>query len=148
MKCSFTFSQQTLLIHAPLLRLACNFIKIETLAQVFFCEFCEISKNTFFTEHLRWLLLDPVSNLQRMYLLYSNEYPAIKISIHYQRVKFPSNFRSIFPNLTDIPPTLFVYCLSRRDILLQNLEIPIWHQQKRIQNASEWNHIILSYDNG
>ena len=26
----------------------CNFIKKETLAQVFFCEFCEISKNTFF----------------------------------------------------------------------------------------------------
>ena len=27
-------------------------IKKETLAQVFSCEFCEISKNTFFTEHL------------------------------------------------------------------------------------------------
>ena len=32
---------------------ACNCIKKETLAQVFSCEFCEISKNTFFTEHLR-----------------------------------------------------------------------------------------------
>ena len=32
-------------------------IKKETLAQVFSCEFCEISKNTFFTEHLLWLLL-------------------------------------------------------------------------------------------
>ena len=29
-----------------------NFIKKETLAHVFSCEFCEISKNTFFTEHL------------------------------------------------------------------------------------------------
>ena len=29
-----------------------NFIKKETLAQGFSCEFCEISKNTFFTEHL------------------------------------------------------------------------------------------------
>ena len=28
----------------------------ETLAQVFSSDFCEISKNTFFTEHLRWLL--------------------------------------------------------------------------------------------
>ena len=28
------------------------FIKKVTLAQVFSCEFCEISKNTFFTEHL------------------------------------------------------------------------------------------------
>ena len=27
-------------------------LKKESLAQVFFCEFCEISKNTFFTEHL------------------------------------------------------------------------------------------------
>ena len=32
--------------------LACNFIKIETLAQVFSGEFCKISKNTFFTEHV------------------------------------------------------------------------------------------------
>ena len=26
---------------------ACNFVKKESLAQVFFCQFCEISKNTF-----------------------------------------------------------------------------------------------------
>ena len=32
---------------------ACNFIKIETLAQVFSCEFGEISRNTFFSLHLR-----------------------------------------------------------------------------------------------
>ena len=32
---------------------ACNFIKKETMAQVLSCEFCEISKNTFFTEHLQ-----------------------------------------------------------------------------------------------
>ena len=30
----------------------CNFIKKDTPAEVFFCEFCKISKNTFFTEHL------------------------------------------------------------------------------------------------
>ena len=30
----------------------CNFIKKETLAQVFSSGFCKISKNTFFTEHL------------------------------------------------------------------------------------------------
>ena len=35
----------------------CNFIKKETLAQVFSCEFCKIVKNTFLAEHLRWLLL-------------------------------------------------------------------------------------------
>ena len=31
---------------------ACNFIKKGSLAQVFFCEFCEISKNTFFYKTL------------------------------------------------------------------------------------------------
>ena len=31
---------------------ACNLIKKDTLAQVFYCEFGEMSKNTFFTEHL------------------------------------------------------------------------------------------------
>ena len=35
------------------LQASCNFIKKETLAQVFCCEFCEIFKNTFFTELLR-----------------------------------------------------------------------------------------------
>ena len=36
--------------------LACNFIKKATLAQVLSSEFCEISKNTFFIEHLWWRL--------------------------------------------------------------------------------------------
>ena len=35
---------------------ACNIIKNDALAQVFSCEFCKISKNAFFTEHLWWLL--------------------------------------------------------------------------------------------
>ena len=30
-----------------------NFIKKETLARVFSCEFCEIFKSTYFIEHLR-----------------------------------------------------------------------------------------------
>ena len=34
------------------------FNKKETLAQVFSSELCEISKNTFFTEHIWWLLLN------------------------------------------------------------------------------------------
>ena len=36
----------------------CNFIKKETVAQVFPCEFCEIHRETpFFMEDLWWLLL-------------------------------------------------------------------------------------------
>ena len=41
---------------SPLIKMqvdACNFIKKQTLSQVFSCIFCEISKNTFFTEHLQ-----------------------------------------------------------------------------------------------
>ena len=37
-----------------------NFINKDTLAQVFSCEFCEISKSTFFIEYLWWLLLNSV----------------------------------------------------------------------------------------
>ena len=35
--------------------MACNFIKKETVVQVFSCEFCEIFTNTFFIKHLWWL---------------------------------------------------------------------------------------------
>ena len=41
----------------------CNFIKRETLAQVFFGEFCESSEKTFFTEHL-WA----TASVQKTYL--------------------------------------------------------------------------------
>ena len=34
-----------------------NSFLIKSLAQMFSCEFCETSINTFFTERLRWLLL-------------------------------------------------------------------------------------------
>ena len=48
----------------------CNFVKIVTLAQVFSCEFCNISKNTFFyrtvlesasTLTFQWLLILPLT---------------------------------------------------------------------------------------
>ena len=45
-----TCARVSFLINLPQ---TCNFIKKETLAQVFSCEFCEISKKTLFTEHLR-----------------------------------------------------------------------------------------------
>ena len=35
----------------------CNFIKKETQAQAFSCEFCEVLKNTIFIENFWWLLL-------------------------------------------------------------------------------------------
>ena len=47
-----TCARVPLLIKKPQ---ACNFIETETVAQVFSCEFCKISKNTFLTEDLWWL---------------------------------------------------------------------------------------------
>ena len=44
--------------------LPATLFKKETLAQVFFCEFCQISKNTFFKEHVwvtasqHWIMLE------------------------------------------------------------------------------------------
>ena len=35
----------------------CNFLKEEAPTQVFSCKYFEIFKNSFFIEHLRWLLL-------------------------------------------------------------------------------------------
>ena len=55
----------------------CNFIKKETQSQVLFCEFCEIVKNTFFIENLRWLLLKWSANLT---LLTTHEDGEIAIS--------------------------------------------------------------------
>ena len=47
-----------------------NFIKKETLAQVFSCEFCAVSKNLlFFIEHLWWVLLQEVSISFRLILV-------------------------------------------------------------------------------
>ena len=49
-----------------------NFIKKEALAQVFSCEYCEISKNTSFTEHL-WTTASSSRRLSVIcYLWYSN----------------------------------------------------------------------------
>ena len=45
---------------------AWNSINKETLAQVFSCEFCEIFKNTYFTEHLRTTAF--------VHILYQNKY--------------------------------------------------------------------------
>ena len=52
---------------------ACNFIKDETLAHVFSREFCEISKNTFFTEHLPTTALAALNNMKEHDLSKKNE---------------------------------------------------------------------------
>ena len=54
--CFFLFYKKNFLKNLQLvfnfIKKACNFIKKDTLAQGCSCEFCEISKNSFFTEYL------------------------------------------------------------------------------------------------
>ena len=59
---------------------AWNFIKNETLPQVFSSEFCEISKNTFFTEHpwttasdMRIDVISILENIAKFHFLMLNE---------------------------------------------------------------------------
>ena len=73
-----------------------TFLKKETLAQVFSCEFCEILKNTLLTEYLRWLILNmglklwghPFSklNLQMIAKAGSNENPIVIPSTYVQHL--------------------------------------------------------------
>ena len=55
---------------------ACNFVKKETRAQEFSCEFCEIFKSTVFTEHLGTtayiIIIDVITHLKALsfYKLY------------------------------------------------------------------------------
>ena len=78
-----------------------NFIKNEILAQVFSCEFCEISKNTFFTEHLRTILLylhvfgvllritDPTTNFSNCMLAYRHCIVLYSLLFWFLFVQFP-----------------------------------------------------------
>ena len=61
-----------------LIKLQGNFIKKETLAQVFSCEFFEISKNTFFIEHL-WVTVSRSTLLKEKFFLNKQDNPIAAI---------------------------------------------------------------------
>ena len=78
-------------------------IKLQTLAQVFFCEFCEIFKNTFFTEHL-WTtasvllhyISKPISYSKKQFLTSSHQQIVIHFLFHLKIImKFLSSFLSL-----------------------------------------------------
>ena len=78
----------------------CSFIKQETLAQVISCEFCGISMNAFFTEHL-WatasvltvlvLLSERLKNTFKnsAVCVYSNRTPYLELQAAKQRMFYP-----------------------------------------------------------
>ena len=79
---------------------ACNFIKNETLAQMFSYEFCEISKTPFFIEHLWWLLLISrvLPYMENAFLIISLESQIIIFSLINTRIRylFTKILRDIF----------------------------------------------------
>ena len=66
-------------------------IKKETLAQVFSCNFCEIFKNTFFTEHLWWLLL---GYFQKSYIIETFFLPTILFVHGHCATNYPSTIKA------------------------------------------------------
>ena len=70
---------------ADILKKACSFIKKETLAQVFFCQICEISRNNFFCRTP--LVAAPASCLYRVH----------KICLY--RVASPQDFKGALSDL-------------------------------------------------
>ena len=69
---------------------ACNSIKKEALAQVLSCEFCEVSKNTLFTEHL-W----GSASIYHQYLIFTESLCFIINVIDFVSVKFFVSFRNV-----------------------------------------------------
>ena len=98
--------------------LACNFIKKETLAQVFSCEYCEIFKTPFFTKHLwttasrnqtiahntpmeQMLFSDSTSNENNLFIHHSNTRGILStvgvdifVDCSLQTYQNPDNFKS------------------------------------------------------
>ena len=74
-------SQENVCARASILiKLGCSFIKIETLAQVFFHEFCEISKNTFFAEHV-WATASKYKEIFYAFGLKNKIFAEIKLQV-------------------------------------------------------------------
>ena len=109
-----------------------NLIKKETLAEVFSCEFCEISKNTFFTEYLRataserYLAFKDCGSLN-IFVKFLKRYldaqkPPSRGDL---RKKFYENLWEICSKFVGEHP-----CRSTISIKLQNnfIEITLWHE--------------------
>ena len=66
---------------------ACSFIKKETLRQVFSCEFCEIFKNTFFTELMLRLTASEEKALAKSSVSKINNEDTIATCLTYSKVQ-------------------------------------------------------------
>ena len=78
---------------------AYSFIEKETVVQVFSCEFCEISKNTFFTKHL-WVTATVSGVLCGYYtILYDFWYSQVQSFLPSFLISFTIFIFTLYPNL-------------------------------------------------
>ena len=127
-------------------------LKKEALAQVFSCEFCEISKNTFFTEHLRWLLLDLVQFVLR-HFTYTDFNKKFFWNIQFNYTKFLGNqihaeitFRNSINSFVPNVPCLYVLKTSEslKVLCLQGVEIGCIESKWANAMFSHWSYRMCS----
>ena len=100
-----------------------NLLKKETLVQLFSCEFCEISKNTFFTEHLlqSWRLLLLFIDLSLTFLSPLCSQLAIgtlySVSLFYNLTNFYDSCSYLSSLLFLLPKTEFVSSFALCSVL-------------------------------
>ena len=102
--------------------LACNFVKKEPLAQVFSCEFCESSMNTFFTEHLR--MTASGLKLANFWFTLTNGF-TWSITTELLRLVPLLVWEEILSRRTKQLQTLSLELLSLLELLLESIQLPI-----------------------
>ena len=109
---------------------ACNFIKKETLVQLFSCEFCEIFKNTFFTEHLR-----TTASVRREFVLNVMRHFVIAVGLYLGSCQ-TSMMELFFWN---------IYLLKAFNYILQELSfIDFWQGSKYASRQYPFIHCVKS----
>ena len=82
-----------------IIKLLKHTIKKEALAQMFSCEFCEISKNSFFTEHFRVTTSKQVTEMRvcnRMTYIFKDHIKIVKIYMVKFNVSILNRLKTIF----------------------------------------------------
>ena len=100
---------------------ACNFIKKETLALVFACEFCAISKNTYSTEYLRTTTSSlvpcvryfPVNFAKLLRTLFLTEY--LQTTASDLCTSISKKYQYLFNTFVDFGSIGTIYLWSKRD---------------------------------
>ena len=109
--------------------------KKESLMQVLSCEFCRISKNTFFTEHPQWLLLSHYEHF--IFKVFSKQLNFSKFqSLGFsETLSLKSDFfkNHLWKSLKKIPRSCTIQLQSSKKYVEQNKETRRTGQHQKIQ---------------